>query len=245
MSGSADLPSPEIPRAPTGIAGLDEMLNGGFPAGHVVLVLGPPGVGKTCFSLQFLSEGLARGEKVLYLSLEEEVEALLAAAAQFHWPLAEGVRKGSVKMVKLEPQDANNELKRIKSQLPNEIKAFGPRRIVVDSVSLLAALAPDEVERRNLLFVLAKMFRQVGATTILTAESNPLAPEISRDGMGEYVADGVVLLTPTEDPAAHRAGLAMKVLKMRRTAHVRTRQPYKIGPRGIEADARAVDFGGL
>ena len=245
MNASGDIAPAPNARVAKGIAGLDEMQGAGYPTRHVFLVMGPPGVGKTCLALQFLSEGVARGERALYLSLEEEVEALVAAATQFRWPLAESVKKGSVKIVKLEPQDANTELKRIKSQLPGEIRAFAPRRIVLDSVSLLSALAPDEVERRNLLFTLAKMFRQVGATTVLTAEANPLAPEVSRDGMGEYVSDGVLLLSPTEDAQAHRAGLAIKVLKMRRTAHTRTRQPYKIGARGIEVDARAVDFGGL
>lgn len=221
------------------------MLGGGFPAGHVVLVLGTPGVGKTCLGLQFLSAGVSRGEKALYLSLEEESEALLATAAQFRWPLAEATKKGLVKMVRIDPQDANNALKRIKSQLPQELQAFGPKRIVIDSVSLLSALAPDEVERRNVLFSLARLCRQVGATTLMTAEANPLAPEVSRDGMGEYVADGVLLLSPIEDPKVHQAGLVVKVLKMRRTAHIRTRQPYVIGPRGIEVDARAVELGSL
>ncbi|MGI0068374.1 MAG: RAD55 family ATPase, partial [Thermoplasmata archaeon] len=62
------------PRIPTGIGGLDSMLNGGVPAGHVVLVTGLPGTGKTCFGLSFLAAGLARGERGVYLSLEEEVD---------------------------------------------------------------------------------------------------------------------------------------------------------------------------
>ncbi|MDE1819800.1 MAG: AAA family ATPase [Euryarchaeota archaeon] len=234
-----------VPRVTTGVSGLDEMLQGGIPQGHVVLVLGTPGVGKTCLALQFVASGAARGEKTLYLSFEEEPDALLAAAAQFGWSLTEATKKGLLKIVRVDPQDASNALKRIKSQFPQEVQSFGPKRMVIDSISLLSALSSDEVERRNVLFTIARMCRQAGATTLLTAEANPLAPEVSRDGMGEYVSDGVLLLAATEDPQAHRAGLAMKILKMRRTGHVRTRQPYKIGPRGIEVDARAVDFGGL
>ncbi len=233
------------PRVPTGIAGLDEMLHGGFPRGHVVLVLGTPGVGKTCLALQFVADGVSRGEKALYLSFEEETEALVASAAQFGWPLAEANQKGLLKIVRIDPQDASNALKRIRSQFPTEVQAFGPKRIVIDSISLLSALAPDEVERRNVLFYVARMCRQTGATAVMTAEANPLAPEVSRDGLGEYVSDGVPLLSPTEDARAHRAGLSLKVLKMRRTEHTRTRQPSRFGPRGLEVDAHAVDFGGL
>ncbi len=229
----------------TGIAGLDQMLNGGFPAGHVVLLLGPPGVGKTCLSLQFLKEGLDRGERGVYLSLEEDPEALLSAAGEFGWSLAPAMKDGRLKLTRLDPQDANNSLKRIRSELPRELQAFAPRRVAVDSVSLLAALTPDEGERRGILFALTRACRSAGATTVLTAEADPLHPEVSRDGMSEYVADGVVVLGPTEDLSRHQAGLALRIIKMRRTGHVRTRQPYTIGPGGITVDAKAVNFGGL
>ena len=61
------------PRAPTGIAGLDSMLSGGIPVGHVVLVTGLPGTGKTCLGLAFLAAGLSRDETGVFLSLEEVV----------------------------------------------------------------------------------------------------------------------------------------------------------------------------
>jgi KaiC/GvpD/RAD55 family RecA-like ATPase len=229
----------------TVVTGLDQMLNGGFRVGHVVLLLGPPGVGKTCLSLQFLQSGLEQGERGVYLSLEEDPEALLSAAGEFGWALAPAMKDGRLKLTRLDPQDANNSLKRIRSELPRELQAFGPRRVVVDSVSLLAALTPDEGERRGILFTLTRACRSAGATTVLTAEADPLHPEVSRDGMSEYVADGVVVLGPTEDLSRHQAGLALRIVKMRRTGHVRTRQPYTIGPGGITVDAKAVNFGGF
>ena len=78
----------------------------------------------------------------------------------------------------------------------------------------------------------------------LTAEADPLHPEVSRDGLSEYVADGVLLLGYRTGADGHRVGLSLRVLKMRRTAHVRTVQPYAIGPNGLTVDAKAVDFGG-
>jgi KaiC/GvpD/RAD55 family RecA-like ATPase len=79
---------------------------------------------------------------------------------------------------------------------------------------------------------------------VLTAEADPLHPEVSRDGLSEYVADGVLLLGYRTGADGHRVGLSLRVLKMRRTAHVRTVQPYSIGANGIAVDAKAVDFGG-
>ena len=230
-------------RVATGIEGLDEMLGGGFPSGHVVLVTGLPGTGKTCFGLQFLVAGVARGERGVFLSLEEDVAPLLESGRQFRWPVDAAVKDGSLKILRLDPKETRTNLHRIQGELGRELAALKAQRIVVDSVSLLNMLSDDEPSRRQTLFALAGACREAGATTVLTAEADPLHPEVSRDGLSEYVADGVLLLGYRTGRDGHRVGLAMRVLKMRRTAHIRTVQPYSIGPNGLTVDAKAVDFG--
>ena len=121
-------------RVPTGIAGLDEMLGGGFPAGHVVLVTGLPGTGKTCFGLQFLMAGTNAGEKGVFLSLEEDVPPLLESARQFRWPVDEAVQAGSLKVLRIDPKETRQSLHRIQGELGKELTNLGARRIVVDSV---------------------------------------------------------------------------------------------------------------
>ncbi|MCI4372386.1 MAG: KaiC domain-containing protein [Thermoplasmata archaeon] len=237
----SDVPRPKVP---TGVAGLDEMLGGGFPAGSVVLVTGLPGTGKTCLGLQFLLSGVAHGEKSVFLSLEEDVPQLTETARQFHWPVDEAVRNGSLKIVRLDPKETRQSLHRIQGELGKELEALGATRIVLDSVSLLNMLSDDEPGRRTTLFALAGACRASGATTVLTAEADPRHPEITRDGLSEYVSDGVILLGYRTGGDGHRVGLSLRVLKMRRTAHVRTVQPYSIGPNGLVVDAKAVDFGG-
>jgi len=232
------------PRVPTGVAGLDEMLGGGFPEGHVVLVTGLPGTGKTCLGLQFLMAGAGADEKGVFLSLEEDVTPLLESARQFRWPVDDAVRTGLLKVLRIDPKETRQSLHRIQGELGKELTSLGARRIVVDSVSLLNMLSDDESGRRATLFALAAACRESGATTVLTAEADPLHPEVSRDGLSEYVADGVLLLGYRTAADGHRVGLALRVLKMRRTAHLRTVQPYSIGPNGITVDAKAVDFGG-
>jgi len=232
------------PRVPTGIAGLDEMVGGGFPSGHVVLVTGLPGTGKTCFGLQFLMAGAAADEKGVFLSLEEDVPPLLESARQFHWPVDRAVGGGLLKVLRIDPKEARQSLHRIQGELGKELTNLGAKRIVVDSVSLLNMLSDDESGRRATLFALAAACRESGATTVLTAEADPLHPEVSRDGLSEYVADGVIVLGYRTGPDGHRVGLSLRVLKMRRTAHVRTVQPYAIGASGLTVDAKAVDFGG-
>lgn len=239
MSVSELLPG----RVASGIAGLDEMLSGGFPPGHVVLVTGLPGTGKTCFGLQFLAHGLDLGEKAVYLSLEEDAPALLAAARQFGWALDEAVSKGHLRIVRLDPKETKQNLHRLQSDLPAELKAIGARRIVVDSISLLNMLSDDEPSRRATLFALAAACKASGATSVFTAEADPAHPGVSRDGLSEYVADGVVLLGYSSGEEGRRVGLVLRILKMRRTAHARSQQPYRIGAKGITVDAQAVDFG--
>ena len=74
-------------RAPTGISGLDYLLRGGVPAHRIHLIEGHPGSGKTTFGLQFLLEGLRRGESCLYITLSETAEELRANAASHRWSL--------------------------------------------------------------------------------------------------------------------------------------------------------------
>jgi circadian clock protein KaiC len=234
----------DLPRAPTGVAGLDEMLHGGFPRGHVVLVTGLPGTGKTCLGLQFLLAGATAGEKGVFLSLEEDAPALVTSARQFGWPVDEASHGGRFTIVRLDPKETHASLQRIQGQLGKELASMGAKRIVVDSVSLLNMLSDSETSRRTTLFALAAACRASGATTILTAEADPRHPEVSRDGLSEYVADGVLVLGYSTTGDGRRVGLSLRILKMRRTAHARTVQPYAIGPTGITVDAKAVDLGG-
>jgi len=231
-----------VRKASTGVAGLDEMLGGGFPEGHVVLVTGLPGTGKTCLGLEFLLAGVARGEKGVFLSLEEDVPQLLASARQFRWPVDAAVEQKLLQIVRLDPRETKQSLHRVQGELGKELTSLGAKRIVLDSVSLLNMLSDDEPSRRATLFALAGACRDAGATTVLTAEADPLHPEVSRDGLSEYVADGVVVLGYARGADGRRVGLSLRVLKMRRTAHARTVQPYVIGPNGLVVDAKAVDF---
>ncbi len=242
---SASEPPPPRPRVPLGIDGLDAMLHGGVPQGAVLLVSGLPGTGKTCLGLGFLAEGLRRGEPGVFLSLEEEIDMLLETSRQFGWPFDAAVSEGTLKLLRLDPRETHQSLKRIQGELGADLRKLGAKRIVVDSVSLLEMLCENEVARRETLFALAGACRGAGATTVLIAEADPQHPEVTRDGLAEYVADGVILLGYSQTADGRRVGLSARILKMRRTHHVRSSQPYTIGPHGIEVDANAVDFGRL
>ncbi|MCI4335960.1 MAG: KaiC domain-containing protein [Thermoplasmata archaeon] len=232
-----------IRKVPTGVAGLDDMLGGGIPQGHVVLVTGLPGTGKTCLGLQFLLAGATAGEKGIFLSLEEDAPALVTSAKQFGWPVEEATKAGTFAILRLDPKETRQNLNRIQGELDKEFVRRGVKRIVVDSVSLLNMLSDDEPSRRTTLFALASACRASGATTLLTAEADPRHPDVTRDGLSEYVADGVIVLGYAAATDGRQVGLTLRILKMRRTAHARSVQPYVISAKGIAVDAKAIDFG--
>jgi KaiC domain protein len=229
-------------RVNTGIVGLDEMLQGGFPENHIVVVMGSFGTGKTTLALQYIVEGLRRGEPCIFISLEEDKESMTKNAASFGWDLSGAIEKKKLGLFKLEPSDAKTTITRIKSELPKFVRSFGAKRVVLDSVSLLNMLFTDDNERRSNLFNLCQLLRSTGATTLITAEVKDENPRSSRDGLAEYTADGVLLLQSDESKEGGEVQLTIRVLKMRRTAHSRRVKPYSITDKGMVVHAGADVF---
>ncbi|MBE0517678.1 MAG: KaiC domain-containing protein [Thermoplasmata archaeon] len=229
-------------RVKTGVDGLDEMLQGGFPENHIVVLMGSFGTGKTTFGLQYLIEGLKNGESCMFISLEEDRESITKNAASYGWDLEKAIETKKLGLFKLEPSDAKTTVTRIKSDLPKFIKTFGAKRVVIDSVSLLNMMFTDDTERRSNLFNLCQLLRSTGATALLTAEVRDDNPRSSRDGLAEYTADGVVLLQSDENRDGGEVQLTIRVLKMRRTSHSRRVKPYSISDKGITVHAGADVF---
>jgi KaiC domain protein len=229
-------------RVKTGIAGLDEMLEGGLPKSHTVVVMGSFGTGKTTFGLQFVSEGLRQGERGIYITLEEDERSIIDDAKSFGWDLKPAVDAKKLVIVKLEPTDAKTTISRIKSELPEFVKSFGATRIVIDSISLLNMLFETEHDKRTNLFNLAQMIKKTGATCLMTAEVKDDNPMASRDGLIEYIADGVISLRYDEPKERSEIQLTLRIVKMRRINHSRRVKPYSITNKGIEVHSGAEVF---
>jgi KaiC domain protein len=226
----------------TGIVGLDEMLMGGIPRGHIAVVMGAFGTGKTTFGLQFINAGLTAGENCIFISLEEDTKSILKSAETYGWNMQKYFDEQKLGLYKLEPADAKNTVTRIKSELPTVIKESKASRVVVDSVSLLNMLFETEQERRTTLFNLCQLLRSSGCTALLTAEVKDDHPNVSRDGLVEYTVDGVILLKYEEPPNASEGKLSLRILKMRRAEHSRRIKPYSIGKNGITVHAGSDNF---
>lgn len=224
----------------TGIEGLDEMLGGGIPEGHVVAVVGSFGTGKTTFGLQFINEGLEKGENGIYISLEEDVESIIETAKSFGWDFSRHMEENRLAIFKIEPGDAATAVKKIQNEFPDYISSFEAKRLVLDSASLLTMTFDSRKDARANLFRLAKMVKTAGATAIFTAEADPHNPETSSDGIVEYTADGVILLSYAK--SGGEVQLSVRVVKMRRTEHMRAVKPYVITNSGIVVKTRSEVF---
>ncbi|HDQ15829.1 MAG TPA: hypothetical protein ENN45_02085 [Bacteroidetes bacterium] len=238
-----------LERVRTGIAGLDNLLHGGFPKKSITLVSGPPGGGKSIFCFQFLYEGVKNGEKCLFLTLDKKVEGLLNQAKELGLDFQPAIEQNLVKFMFL-----NINQKLIYETMTNEILKGEYDRIVLDSITPLSEMPiyirnPDELgidmsnsikyedlsdktnlpTRRLHLIYIMNALESSNATSIVTSELPSGSHLLSRDGVSEFLADGVITLNV--DPTMDRRKLA--IMKMRNTKH--TLRPQDI----------VIDYGGI
>lgn len=218
-------------RVSTGIMGLDEMLGGGIPSGHIVAVIGDPGTGKTTLALQYLYSGLCKGESGIYISIQEELDSIVTTAESYGWDLREYLDSKQLGFIKLDLSDIKSLARRVKIELPERIQSSGASRLVIDSISLFSIMFDDSIESRVRLVDLNKSIRKSGITALYTSEANMNNPFRSKDGIIEYSADGIIFLQQSEIASDIR--LAIRIVKMRRTFHDRLYRPYDISENGI------------
>jgi KaiC domain protein len=187
-------------------------------------------------------KGLTKGEKCIFITLEETVESIKKNAQSYGWDLQKFQDDETLAIVKLEPADVKTTLTRVKSEMPEFIGKFGADRLAIDSISLLNMMFPDEVERRTQLFELYRQIKSTGATALLTAEAKDDNPRSSRDGLVEYVSDGVILLLFNESERSKETQLVVQIVKVRRRKHLRQKKPYLITGHGIEVHIEADVF---
>jgi len=120
-------------RVPTGIPGLDEIVNGGYFLGSTTIVVGISGVGKSVMGLRFVAEGARRGERSLMLSLDEPVPQILRNAASIGIHLEEPIKSGVVHIEYQPPQELEMDVHF--HHIEGLVEQFKPKRVVVDSLS--------------------------------------------------------------------------------------------------------------
>jgi circadian clock protein KaiC len=186
------------PRASTGIAGLDDILRGGFTRNRLFLIEGVPGSGKTTLALQFLLEGVRAGESVLYVTLSETRDELREVAASHGWSLDKvTVRDIAPSADSLRPDQeytmfhpSEVELGETTKAILADVEATNPTRVVFDSLSELRLLAGNPLRYRRQILALKQFFAGRKCTVLMLDD---LTSE-QRDLQVQSLAHGVVRL---------------------------------------------------
>jgi len=160
--------------APTGVPGLDEILEGGFPRERLFLIQGDPGVGKTTLALQYLLEGQRNGEAGLYITLAETRHELETVATSHGWAL-DGIQVFEQRVDPVLGLDEDNtlfhpaevELAETTRAIIAEVERVKPDRVVIDSLSELRLLAQSGLRYRRQILALKQYFTGQHATVLL------------------------------------------------------------------------------
>lgn len=236
-----------LPRVRTGVPGLDDLLSGGIPKGTITLVSGPPGGGKSIVCCQFIYQGLQDGEKCLFLTLDKRVEGLLIQMAELDLNFQQWIDTGQAKF-----QFLNINKKLIYETMTNEVLSGKYDRVVLDSITPLSEMPIyvnnlDNIKdinfietqelssgeglpiRRMHLHYIMNVLETASCTSMVTSELPVGSTQLSRDGLSEFLADGVIVLSL--DPTMDRRKLT--IMKMRSTKHSLKPQNIEIGKGGI------------
>jgi KaiC/GvpD/RAD55 family RecA-like ATPase len=214
-------------RISTGIPGLDELMQGGFVKNSVNLVTGETGTGKSIFGLQYIWEGLQKGENGVYISLEQEPDNIFADVKAFGWDFQPYIEKGKCIIEHL-PSWKLEELPVMVSEKINSIKA---KRFVLDSLTLVCS-SLDLADIRSEMTEFVKGLRHLDATNILLSEIPEESKSLSRFGIEEFIADGIIVLHYLEFVVGG-SPRSLIIRKMRRTSHGTDVYPIKITNKGL------------
>jgi circadian clock protein KaiC len=160
----------------TGVAGLDEILAGGFARGRLFLLEGSPGTGKTTIASQFLMEGAAAGERVLYITLSETDEELRSGAASHGWTFSDNFEVFELvppeSLLDEEQQQSllyssDLELGETTKRIFESFERIKPTRIVLDSLSEIRLLAQSSLRYRRQILALKHYFSHHDATVLM------------------------------------------------------------------------------
>lgn len=218
-------------RRTTGVAGLDELMGGGVPAGFTVMVVGPSGSGKSLLTTQFVLEGIEHGEPGVIAVFEKRPEEYLEILPNGQ-RVAEFVAERKLRMMYLRPLDLSVE--ETMEQLREHVVAIGAKRVAIDSLSgFELALAPAYREEfRESLYRMLGTLTELGVTVMMAAELVESFTELRLSPHGiSFLADAIVLQRYVESRG--RITRAMAVLKMCGCAHSTDLCAYEIDDQGI------------
>ena len=222
-------------RIPSGIDGLDQLMEGGFIRGHQILLAGQSGTGKTIFGCQFLLEGARHGETSLYITVEESPESIVKNMQRFSWgeEFKEYVEDGTIEIERVVPSTVDGLI----AFVLRKVEEANVKRLVIDSLTAAIMVMKDFLGSQNIIrpgmLKLVDALRKKGITSLLISEvpeDNP--KKLGIYGFEEYLVDAVIMLSYLGIGGEEFVNLQIR--KMRGTKHERGILSVTINDNGLK-----------
>jgi circadian clock protein KaiC len=226
MSDSPSETPQTTERVSTGIPGLDDILNGGLPRGHLYLLEGDPGTGKTTVALQFLLSGRQKGEAGLYVTLSESKQELEGVAASHGWSLAQlPIYEMTPLQDEIDPEaqytifhPSDVELSDTIASVLKQVDSLAPQRVVFDSLSELRMLAREPLRYRRQILALKRYFSGRKCTVLLLDDRTAAGDDLQL----QSIAHGVLMMQSLE----RDFGIKRRRLEVRKLRGSRFREGF-------------------
>jgi circadian clock protein KaiC len=221
-----------------GIPGFDEISGGGVPEGHLVLVSGNTGTGKSTFAMHYALEGGKSDEAVVYVALEEPSGQILKTAAEHDWDFDELAKKGILHFINVPLLNISTD--KLLYEIVDTVLKTKSKRIVIDSISSLESGSLVSEDVRQFLIQLMEFCKSHGVTCLLTYLCSGVFGAVRGQLLGHMqpsemqlssVVDGVILLRYVE--RGQKVKRLVNVLKMRGRAHAKEIYLYEVRKEGI------------
>ncbi len=216
----------------SGIASLDNIIEGGFTPGDVILVAGQPGAGKTTLATQFLYNGATEcGETGVYATFVESAAKIKLDMLKFNWDLAKLETERKITVLDLIQAASEKSVAVNLDVIMSAVKALQANRLVIDSLTAMTTYIKTKEEARGFISIMKKILEECRCTTMLLTEIPWNKNEIG-SGFEEFVADCLIILESTLD--RFRIKRRLYIPKMRGTNHSLDCHDFFITSEGIK-----------
>ena len=227
-------------RISTGVPGLDALIDDGVVDGSSNLIVGNAGSGKTIFAIQFIVEGIRRGEPGIYVTFEERKDKMYENMKSFGWDLEKYENEGKFVFLEYTPEQVKKILVEGGGQIESIIEKIDAKRIVIDSITSFALLYEDELTRKEAALSLFDLIDRWGCTALMTSQQE-------RDGMTEsnevssvleFEVDSIIILYHAKSDGIRKR--ALEILKMRGTKTPEKTYHLSIDKNGLKVSSKEV-----
>ena len=207
--------SPVTGRIDSGTPSLDKLMQGGLPKGDATLVLGPSGAGKTIFCLRYVAEGLAKGERCLYITFQDTADQLVSMATGFGWDFETARATGQLEISHVPMGSLDLDV--LASSVRQQLAGRPVSRVVLDSLAEMVFAAREGERFPAYLRSLTGIIRGAGASKLVTGETTTLGPVKEPLHGLMFLFHNVIHLRYLEKDSEVRR--AVNILKMRNSQH--------------------------